>query len=156
MARMSSPIMFQNLNEVEIAIRVFASVIAGSLIGFERLWYHKIAGLKTNTLVCLGATIFGMISTNSQYLQNWSGSQFAIGVITGVGFLGSGIILQGSGHVQGVNSAATIWVASGVGLALGMGQFGLGFISLIAIMLVQLIHRKIESTVTTFHENEHK
>jgi putative Mg2+ transporter-C (MgtC) family protein len=123
-------------------------VIAGTLIGFERLWHHKVAGLKTNTLVCMGATIFGMIATNSGFLQNWSGSQFAIGVITGVGFLGSGIILQGPGHVQGVNSAATIWVASAVGLAVGMGEYGLGYISLAAILIVQFTHRRIENEVS--------
>ena len=95
-----------------------------------------------------------MISTNSEYLPNWSGSQFAIGVITGVGFLGSGIILQGQQHVQGVNSAATIWVASGVGLAIGMGQYGLGFVSLFAILLVQFTHRLIEARVTSRNSPE--
>lgn len=129
-------------------------MLSGTLIGLERLWHHKVAGLKTNTLVCLGATIFGMISTNSQYMQNWSGSQFAIGVITGVGFLGSGIILQGSGHIQGVNSAATIWVASGVGLAVGMGEYGLGLISLAAILIVQFTHKTIESRVDTYNSQE--
>ncbi len=141
--------LFQTLGAEEIALRVSIGVFAGTLIGLERLWNHKEAGLKTNTLVCLGATIFGLISTNSQYLQNWSGSQFAIGVITGVGFLGSGIILQGHGHVQGVNSAATIWVASGVGLAVGMGEYGLGLISLAAILAVQFTHRKIEAKVNS-------
>jgi putative Mg2+ transporter-C (MgtC) family protein len=145
---------FQILGPGEVALRVLAGVAAGTLIGLERLWHHKVAGLKTNTLVCLGATIFGMISTNSEYLKNWSGSQFAIGVITGVGFLGSGIILQGPAHVQGVNSAATIWVASGVGLAVGMGEYGLGFLSLAAILIVQFTHRLIEARVSSLTSPE--
>ena len=110
-------VLFQTLSATEIMARLGCALLAGTLIGLERHWNHKVAGLKTNTLVCVGAAIFGMIATNSQTFPNWSASQFTIGVITGVGFLGSGIILQGPGHVQGVNSAATIWVASGVGLA---------------------------------------
>jgi putative Mg2+ transporter-C (MgtC) family protein len=141
---------FQALTANEIAVRIFSSVVAGTLIGLERLFRHKVAGLKTNTLVCMGAAMFGMISSNSQRLPNWAGSQFVIGVITGVGFLGSGIIIQSRGHVQGVNSAATIWVASGVGLALGMGEIALGFASLASILVVQFTHRKIEARVNQY------
>jgi putative Mg2+ transporter-C (MgtC) family protein len=141
--------MFQALGANEILLRVAASVLAGSLIGLERLWRHKAAGLKTNTLVSLGSAIFGLISTNSEHIPNWSASQFSIGVITGVGFLGSGIILQGTRHIQGVNSAATIWVAAGVGLACGMGEYGMAFISLGAILFVQFFHRWIEEKVRT-------
>lgn len=148
---MDTSSLFQSLGLTVVLARVLCGVLAGTLIGLERLWHHKQAGLKTNTLVCLGATIFGMIATNSQHLQNWSGSQFAMGVVTGVGFLGSGIILQGPGHIQGVNSAATIWVASGVGLAIGMGEFGLAFVSLAGILIVQFTHRRIESKVDSFN-----
>jgi putative Mg2+ transporter-C (MgtC) family protein len=141
---------FQELPAAEIGLRVGASILGGTLIGLERLWNHKIAGLKTNTLVSLGAGIFGLIATNSQMLPNWSASQFAIGVITGVGFLGSGIILQnsGSGQVQGVNSAATIWVSAGVGLACGMGECGLALVSLGGVLFVQFFHRWIENKVS--------
>lgn len=146
---------FQLLSVNEVFLRVVLGVFAGSLIGLERLLHHKVAGLKTNTLVCLGATIFGMIATNSAFIHNWSASQFAIGVITGVGFLGSGIILQGPANVQGVNSAATIWVASAVGLSLGMGEFGLGLVSLAAILTVQYTHRRFEAAVVS-RENQKK
>lgn len=144
---MNPPSLFQTLGPTEVALRVAGSVLGGTLIGLERLWHHKAAGLKTNTLVALGAAIFGMIGTNSEFLPNWSASQFAIGVITGVGFLGSGIILQNTGHVQGVNSAATIWVSAGVGLGCGMGEYGLAVISLLAVIFVQFLHRWIESKV---------
>jgi putative Mg2+ transporter-C (MgtC) family protein len=141
--------MFQDLSPIDITFRIGASVFAGSLIGLERLWHHKAAGLKTNTLVSMGSAIFGLISTNSQWVQNWSASQFSIGVITGVGFLGSGIILHGGEHIQGINSAATIWVSAGVGLACGMGEYGLAFISLAAVLIVQFIHRWVENKVSS-------
>jgi len=139
---------FQELEANEVALRIGTSILAGTLIGLERLWNHKVAGLKTNTLVALGAAIFGLISINSQFLQNWSASQFSIGVITGVGFLGSGIILQNSGQVQGVNSAATIWVSAGVGLACGMGEYGIALISLVGVLFVQFFHRWVENKVS--------
>ena len=139
---------FQTLPPAEVAIRVATAIIAGTVIGLERLWRHKEAGLKTNTLVCLGASLFGMISTNSGFLQNWSASQFSIGVITGVGFLGSGIILQGTNHIQGINSAATVWVSSGVGLACGMGEYGIAIFSLLGTLFVQFFHRWIEGKVS--------
>jgi putative Mg2+ transporter-C (MgtC) family protein len=133
------------LSTTEISIRIAGSVAAGTLVGLERMWRHKEAGLKTNTLVCLGASVFAIISSNSYFLPNWSASQFSIGVITGVGFLGSGIILQNRGHVQGVNSAATIWVSAGIGLACGMGEYALTVISLTAALVVQFTHRWIEN-----------
>jgi putative Mg2+ transporter-C (MgtC) family protein len=138
---------FQQLGATEILWRISGSVLAGSLIGLERLWHHKVAGLKTNALVALGTAIFGMIGSNSESLQNWSTSQFAVGVITGVGFLGSGIILQNGNQVQGVNSAATIWVSAGVGLACGLGEYGLALLSLAGVLFVQIVHRKIESRI---------
>jgi putative Mg2+ transporter-C (MgtC) family protein len=145
--RVEHGVFLQALSVQDIAMRVGTSVLGGTAIGLERLWYHKAAGLKTNTLVALGAAIFGMIGENSQFLQNWSASQFSIGVITGVGFLGSGIMMQRADHVQGVNSAATIWVSAGVGLACGMGEYGVGLISLFAVIFVQFVHRWIESKV---------
>jgi len=139
--------LFQSLDLGDIAVRVSCAALSGTLIGLERLWHHKEAGLKTNTLVCLGAAIFGMISANSDAMANWSASQFSVGVLTGVGFLGSGIILQRTEHLQGVNSAATIWVSAGVGLACGMGEYGLAVVSLMAVIFVQFLHRWIESKV---------
>jgi putative Mg2+ transporter-C (MgtC) family protein len=131
----------------EILIRLLLSILAGSLIGLERLWHHKEAGLKTNTLVSLGSAIFGIISSDAAFLPNWSASQFSIGVITGIGFLGSGIIIQGSERVQGINSAATIWVAAGAGLACGFGEANLAVIAVLLTIGVQFVHRWIESKV---------
>lgn len=142
---------FQELQPGEISLRLFMAALGGSLIGIERLMRHKEAGLKTNTLVALGASVFGLIAANSAYLANWSASQFATGVVTGIGFLGSGVILQrgtqGSqdiAHLQGVNSAATIWSSAGLGLACGLGQYGLSLMALVAILIVQVLHRWIE------------
>ena len=139
----------QNLEMAETVLRVASAVLAGTLIGLERLWHHKEASLKTNTLVALGAAIFGIISMSMNGIPNWSASQLSVGVLTGVGFLGSGIIFQRTGHIQGINSAATIWVSAGVGLACGMGQYELALISLLATLAVQFLHRWIESKVGT-------
>lgn len=138
---------------IEMNLRIAAAILAGTLIGFERLWRHKEAGLKTNTLVALGACIFGLIGAEST-LPNWSASQFAIGVITGVGFLGSGIMLKDKGHVQGINSAATVWVSAAIGLACGMGEYAIAFSSLCGSLIVQILHRTIEGKVSKHFEQE--
>jgi putative Mg2+ transporter-C (MgtC) family protein len=145
---------FQNLSLNEICLSVGAATLAGSLIGLERLWRHKSAALKTNTLVSLGACVFGMMSVNSSFLQNWSASQFSIGVITGVGFLGSGIMIHDQGRIQGINSAATVWVSAGVGLACGMGEYALAGVTLVAVLIVQFLHRWIESKVNTDSQSQ--
>ncbi len=137
---------------LEINLRIVAAIFAGTLIGLERMWRHKEAGLKTNTLVSLGACIFGLIGAEST-LPNWSASQFSIGVITGVGFLGSGIMLKDKGHVQGINSAATVWVSAAIGLACGMGEYAIGISSLCGSLFVQVVHRKIEATVNKHFEH---
>jgi putative Mg2+ transporter-C (MgtC) family protein len=137
--------MMQTLPTAEIAVRLASAVLIGTAIGLERMWHHKVAGLKTNTLVTLGAAIFGIISADASFLPNWSASQFSIGVITGIGFLGSGIMIQGGGHIQGINSAATIWVAAATGLACGFGEYTLAILSLIAVVTVQFVHKWIEN-----------
>jgi putative Mg2+ transporter-C (MgtC) family protein len=132
---------------VDLCMSIGSAVVAGSLIGLERLWHHKAAALKTNTLVCLGACIFSVIGMNGTNLPNWSASQFSMGVIAGVGFLGSGIMMQSKGHIQGINSAATIWVSAGIGLACGMAEYELAGVALAATLFVQVFHRWAESLV---------
>lgn len=134
----------RTLAPATVVLRIVFAVLAGSLIGLERLLNHKQASLKTNTLVALGSCVFGLIATDSYFLPSWSASQFSIGVITGIGFLGSGIMMHNSNQLQGVNSAATIWVSAGIGLACGLGEGAIATWSLIACLGVQYLHRWIE------------
>src|ERR1700742_2768455 len=108
----------------EIILRLSLSLVIGLIIGIERQWHHKNAGLKTNTLVAVGSTAFALIAQHGFGLNN-NPSQIAAGVVTGIGFLGAGVIMRRGGSVQGINTAATLWATTGMGLAVGAGYYAL-------------------------------
>ena len=98
------------------------TVICGLIIGFERQWSGKPAGIRTSILICLSAYTFVAVG---QFLQPDAGSIRIVGqIVTGVGFLGAGVIIAKDGLVLGVTSAAVIWVLAAVGSLIGLGRFG--------------------------------
>ncbi len=105
----------------ELAARLLLAAVLGGIIGFQREMYGRPAGLRTLALIGLGAGLFGVISLKS-FLGN-NADVIAAGVVTGVGFLGAGAILHRHGGVEGLTTAATIWVAAGVGLAAAAGLY---------------------------------
>ena len=130
------------MNDPEIAGRLLLSVIFGSLVGIERQWHHKNAGLKTNTLVAFGATTFALLAELG-FGPNSSPSQVAAGVVTGIGFVGAGVIMRRGGSVQGINTAATLWATTGMGLAIGAGHYSLAWMAVVLILVVQVFWRWI-------------
>src|SRR6202011_3328929 len=114
----------QAMTSAEMAGRLMMSVVFGTLVGIERQWRHKNAGLKTNALVSLGATSFGLIALGT-FGPGGNPTQIAAGVVTGIGFIGAGVIMHRGASVQGINSAATLWAAAGMGLAVGQGSYQL-------------------------------
>ena len=112
------------------------SALFGTLVGIERQWRHKNAGLKTNALVSVGATAFGLIAMRGFGLGSQP-TQIAAGVVTGVGFIGAGVIMHRGASLQGINSAATLWAAAGMGLALGQGSYELASYILGVVLLTQ-------------------
>jgi putative Mg2+ transporter-C (MgtC) family protein len=122
------------MNGYVVIGRLFLSALFGALVGIERQWRHKNAGLKTNALVSIGATAFGLIALHG-FGSGSQPTQIAAGVVTGVGFIGAGVIMHRGASLQGINSAATLWAAAGMGLALGQGFYSLG-ISLLVIVLI--------------------
>ncbi len=128
---------------LSIAItRLAITLVFGALIGIEREWRHKTAGIKTNTLVALGSATFAMLS-NTFGANNHNPAQIAAAVVTGIGFIGAGAIMNRGATVQGVTTAATLWVNSSMGLAVGLGQFYTGSAIFVAIIFVQFTMRTI-------------
>ena len=97
------------------------SILLGGIIGLERELRGKAAGLRTNILICMGATLFTQLSVSFAGAAFPKG-QIAVGIVSGVGFLGAGTILHGKGSVTGLNSAATIWLVAAIGTAVGAGE----------------------------------
>jgi putative Mg2+ transporter-C (MgtC) family protein len=103
--------------------RISAAVVCGGVIGLERQFHHKPAGLRTCVLICLGSTVFAMLPDMiaRQTSAAFDPTRIAGQVITGVGFLGAGAIIHHGFSVAGLTSAATIWMVSGIGLVIGVG-----------------------------------
>jgi len=95
------------------------AVVLGGLIGFERQWHQKMAGLRTNALVALGASGFVILGS---MIGRGDPTPIAAQVVTGIGFLGAGIILREGINVMGLNTAATLWCSAMVGTFAGAGQ----------------------------------
>jgi len=124
------------MSDIEPALRLVLSALFGTLVGIERQWRHKNAGLKTNALVTIGATAFGLIALRG-FGPGSQPTQIAAGVVTGIGFIGAGVVMHRGASVQGINSAATLWAAAGMGLALGQGYYELAAYILVVVLITQ-------------------
>src|ERR1700751_4326973 len=107
--------------------RVAFAIICGGIIGLERELKNKPAGIKTNILICLGAAVYSSISILSSLAHSASGyygdpSRIAAQIVSGIGFLGGGTIIQARGTILGLTTAATIWVVAALGICIGIGH----------------------------------
>ena len=116
---------------------IILAIVLGAVIGLEREISGKAAGLRTNVLICLGAAVFTIISKEMVSGTDGSVTRIAAQIVTGVGFLGAGAIIQDRGGVHGLTTAATIWLVSSIGMACGARFYQLAvFAALIAILVL--------------------
>ncbi len=132
------------LNIWEIALRLGLAVIFGGLVGFERETHNRPAGFRTHILVCTGSALIMMVSAYGFLNEFGTGYQLDPGriaaqVVTGIGFLGAGTILQQRGSIRGLTTAASIWVVSGIGLATGIGFYA-GAVLATMLVLISLLY----------------
>jgi len=128
----------------------------GGAIGLERELSHKAAGLRTNVLICIGATLYMIVSRHiSGGAPFTDPARLAAQVVAGIGFLGAGVILQSRGSVIGLTTAATIFLVGAVGIAIGEGLFGIAIFSTALVIIVLVVLRRLESKLIkrqrTFH-----
>jgi putative Mg2+ transporter-C (MgtC) family protein len=117
--------------------RLLIAGALGAVLGLEREYRGKAAGLRTNTLITIGAALFTLLSMRLGVAPNET-DRIAAQIVTGVGFLGAGAILRSQHNVHGLTTAATIWVNAAIGMAAGSGQFLLA-ISATAIAFLTLV-----------------
>ncbi len=115
-------------------LKIVLSAIAGCLVGLEREIRRKPAGFRTLALISVGATIFTICSYKLGVDANRD--RVAANIITGVGFLGAGVIFRNNGSVSGITTAATIWVAAALGMLIGIGEYWLSLITLSASLII--------------------
>jgi putative Mg2+ transporter-C (MgtC) family protein len=120
-----------------VVFRLTIAMLLGALIGVERQWHHKVAGVKTHALVTVGAAAFALLSQLGLGPSS-NPVQIAAGVVTGIGFIGGGVIMRRGASVQGINTAATLWASGGLGLAVGGGHYGVASALLVAVVVVEL------------------
>jgi putative Mg2+ transporter-C (MgtC) family protein len=105
----------------EDLLKLLLAVVFGGMIGVEREYHNKAAGFRTNIFICLGAAIFTIISTK---LGGPSDPvRITAQIVTGIGFIGAGVIMREAGHIVGLTTASTIWLVAGLGVAVGGGQY---------------------------------
>jgi putative Mg2+ transporter-C (MgtC) family protein len=132
---------------LEICLKLLLAVALGGMVGIERETSHKPAGFRTNTLICLGAAMVMILSDLVLSQSDQAGgdaTRLAAGVVTGIGFLGAGTIIQSRGTVTGLTTAATIWAVGGLGLVIGAGYYLPAVIYTVIIVLTLLIFRRFE------------
>jgi putative Mg2+ transporter-C (MgtC) family protein len=132
----------------DLILKLVVAIILGMLIGAERVFVHKEAGMKTHALVSMGAALFVLFSeAMTQKYMNLPGFNPAMvpsQIVVGIGFLGAGSIMLNGSRLKGLTTAGGLWVTAGVGMAAGFGLFSLAIISTILILLIFVLMNIIE------------
>jgi putative Mg2+ transporter-C (MgtC) family protein len=133
---------------MSMVIPLLLAALFGGLIGTERQLSGKAAGLRTNMLICLGAALFTIISEKLGI--NESSTRIAAQIVTGVGFLGAGAVIQDRGGVHGLTTAATIWLVAAIGMACGFGLYMLAAATTITALVVLLVLAPVARFLTEY------
>ncbi|MGB2715033.1 MAG: MgtC/SapB family protein [Vicinamibacterales bacterium] len=140
--------MTPSLSDAELVTRLLTAALLGSVLGFERELRQKSAGLRTNILIAIGSALFTLMSIDmAAGIPGADPGRLAAQIVTGIGFLGAGAILRRDGGVQGLTTAATVWVNAAVGVAAGGGEYHLAFIATIVTVVVLLLLHPIEAAI---------
>jgi len=132
----------------ETALQLLFSFIIGTAIGIEREYRSKAAGLRTMIMICLGSTIFTELSV---VIGDNSEDRIASNIITGIGFLGAGVIFKDGLSISGITTATTIWITAALGMAVGAGQYFIAFVGCVGILIVLLFFEILSRAIARLH-----
>jgi putative Mg2+ transporter-C (MgtC) family protein len=134
------------MNEWEAIVRTIVALVAGGAIGLERSYHGRAAGLRTYALVSFGSALLVAGGQYELFSARDSGEVTRIiqGIVTGIGFLGAGVIVKEGFSVRGLTTAASIWVASAIGIVLGAGSYWMGLAATAVTLVALTILRQIE------------
>ena len=128
--------------EIEAGLRLLLAAMLGAVVGIQRELVHKPAGLRTHILICMGSALFTIVS-----IYGFSGTvdqaRIAAGVVTGIGFIGAGVIFRGmrGDRVMGITTAASVWVTAAIGICAGCCLYIISIISTLLTLLVLFVPR---------------
>jgi putative Mg2+ transporter-C (MgtC) family protein len=142
-------------DDIEMLLRLLAALGAGSFIGYERSFHGRPAGLRTHVLVCLASSLLMLVTVYEDHWVRTTGdsrldpTRMAQGIMTGIGFLGAGVIVKEGLNVRGLTTAASIWITAAIGVLAGVGLYLPMVISVIMTLAVLSVFRWIEMKVPT-------
>ncbi|MCD6356181.1 MAG: MgtC/SapB family protein [Anaerolineaceae bacterium] len=133
--------------------RLGIALLMGSIIGAERERQKKAVGLRTLTLISLGSALFTILSIRISSTIGDEPGRIAAGVVSGIGFLGAGVILEDRGRVVGLTTAASIWLVAALGMAAGAGEYALSVGTTVISIIVLTLFTKLEEYLAISSEN---
>src|SRR3954470_13706402 len=142
-------------DDYEMMVRLLAAVGAGAAIGYERSFHGRPAGLRTHVLVCMASAVLMLVTVyEAQWVRTVGESRLdptrmAQGIMTGIGFLGAGVIVKEGLNVRGLTTAASIWITAAIGVLAGVGLYLPMTFSVVLSLLVLSVFRWIENQVPT-------
>jgi putative Mg2+ transporter-C (MgtC) family protein len=129
----------------ELVEKILMSVVAGGLIGLERELRSKSAGFRTLMLICLGSTLFTVFSQELGAPNDIT--RIAANIVVGIGFVGAGVIFKVDTRVNGITTAATIWVTAAMGMGIGTGHYILVLFSCFAVLAILFLFTYVERQI---------
>ena len=133
--------------ELQQVFQILAALVAGALLGLEREYHSKPAGFRTMILICVSSCLFSIISFTLP-----SGDRIASNIVTGIGFIGAGVVFKEGASVRGITSAAIIWMSAAIGMSIGLGHYMLAAIVLAIVLLVMVALTKFEKLFDELHQ----
>jgi putative Mg2+ transporter-C (MgtC) family protein len=140
-------------DDIEMMVRMLAALAAGAMIGYERSFHGRPAGLRTHVLVCLASSLLMLVTVYEDHWVRTAGearldpTRMAQGIMTGIGFLGAGVIVKEGLNVRGLTTAASIWITAAIGVLAGVGLYLPLVASTLLTLAVLSVFRWIESRV---------
>jgi len=133
--------------ELEHVFQILFALAAGALLGLEREYHSKPAGFRTMILICVSSCLFSILS-----LSLPSGDRIASNIVTGIGFVGAGVVFKEGASVRGITSAAIIWMSAAIGMSIGLRHYVLAVIVTAIVLLVMLALTKFEKLFDQLHQ----
>lgn len=148
-----------SIETVDIFIHLVVAMVAGGLIGLERSYYGRPAGFRTHTLVCMASSLLMLVTI---YQRDWftgamietvrvDPTRMAQGIMTGIGFLGAGVIMKEGASIRGLTTAASIWITAAIGILAGVGFYSaltvVTVLTLSTLTLYRLVERQLPTLI---------
>jgi putative Mg2+ transporter-C (MgtC) family protein len=130
--------------QLDLALRLTVGLVLGAIIGFERELHRQPAGFRTHSLVALGAALFTVVSAFGFSGDLVDPTRIAAQIVSGIGFIGAGTILQYRGHIRGLTTAASLWSVAAIGTAAGAGLYVVAVVGTLLILVILSILDRVE------------